>query len=101
MGEARFARGPLGAESTGLAYHKLPAGHRQGFAHRHEAAEELHVVLTGGGVAELDGERVELAPMDARRVAPTVVRVFEAGPDGLEYRVFGPHHDGDGEMRPS
>lgn len=101
MGEARFARGPLEAEATGLAYHRLPPGLRQGFAHRHAATEELHVVLTGSGVAEIDGERVELAPMDALRLAPTAVRVFEAGPDGLEYLVFGPHHAGDGEMLPS
>lgn len=101
MGEARFARGSLECEDTGLAYHRLPPGQRQGFAHVHEAAEEVHVVLAGGGIAELDGERVEIGPMDALRVAPSVVRVFEAGPEGLEYLVFGPHHEGDGEMRPS
>ncbi len=100
MGEARFPRTVLHAEATGLAYHKLPPGRRQGFAHRHGEAEELHVVLAGGGVAELDGERVPLGPMDALRVAPTVLRIFEAGPEGLEYLVFGPHHPGDGEMVP-
>ena len=36
--------------------------------------------------------------MDALRVAPGVVRQFEAGPDGLEYLVFGAHHEKDGEM---
>jgi hypothetical protein len=36
--------------------------------------------------------------MDAIRVAPTVARAFEAGPDGLELLVFGPRHQGDGEV---
>ena len=27
-----------------------------------------------------------------------VVRAFEAGPDGLEFLVFGPHHEADGEQ---
>ena len=38
-----------------------------------------------------------LGPMDALRVAPTVTRAFEAGPDGLELLAFGPRHKGDGE----
>ena len=36
--------------------------------------------------------------MDAIRVAPKVARGFEAGPEGLELLVFGPHHDKDGEL---
>ncbi len=32
------------------------------------------------------------------RVAPHVTRQFEAGPEGISYLVFGPHHDGDGEL---
>jgi hypothetical protein len=36
--------------------------------------------------------------MDAIRVAPHVARAFEAGPEGLELLVFGPHHEGDGEV---
>jgi hypothetical protein len=35
--------------------------------------------------------------LDAIRIAPEVVRAFEAGPDGLEFLVFGPHHGADGE----
>lgn len=98
--EARFPAKDLQCETTGFALHRIRPGKRQGFAHRHQAAEEVHVVLSGGGVVELDGERVEVGPRDALRIAPTVVRVFEAGPDGLEYLVFGPRHEGDGEMLP-
>lgn len=44
--EARFARGDLNAEATGLSYHLLRPDKRQAFAHRHEAAEEVYVVLS-------------------------------------------------------
>lgn len=95
--EARFARGELDAAQTGLAYHVLRPGKRQS-AHRHKSAEEIVVVLSGGGRANLDGEIVELAPMDALRLAPETTRAFEAGIDGMEFLVFGPHHDSDAEM---
>ncbi len=97
--EARFARGDLDAESTGLAYHVLKPGKRQAFAHRHDEAEEIYVILSGAGRLKLDDEILAVEPMDAVRVAPTVVRAFEAGADGpLEILVFGPHHDKDGEI---
>jgi hypothetical protein len=41
---------------------------------------------------------VEIGPMDAIRIAPHVTRAFEAGPDGLELLVFGPHHARHSEM---
>jgi uncharacterized cupin superfamily protein len=96
--EARFLREDLGAEATGVAYHVVKPGRRQAFAHRHNEAEELHVVLAGSGRVKLDDDIVEVGPMDAIRVAPGVTRMFEAGPDGLEYLVFGPHRAGDAEM---
>jgi mannose-6-phosphate isomerase-like protein (cupin superfamily) len=96
--ESRFPRQDLGAEGTGVAYHVIKPGKRQAFAHRHDEAEEVHVVLAGSGRVKLDDEVVEVGPMDAIRVAPNVTRVFEAGPDGLEYLVFGPHRAGDAEV---
>ena len=96
--EARFPREQLGSETIGLAFHVVRPGRRQAFAHRHNQAEEIYVVLSGGGRARLDGEVREIGPMDAIRVAPTVGRGFEAGPEGLELLVFGPRHAGDGEM---
>lgn len=96
--EARFPRSDLGAESTGLAYHVVRPGKRQAFAHRHDEAEEVSVVLSGSGRVKLDDEVVEIGPMDAIRIAPRVTRAFEAGPNGLELLVFGPHHAGDSEM---
>jgi mannose-6-phosphate isomerase-like protein (cupin superfamily) len=96
--EAHFANDDLDAESTGVSYHVLRPGKRQGFAHRHENAEEVYVILTGNGRLKLDDEVIEVAEMDAIRVAPTVTRAFEAGDDGIEYIAFGPRHEGDGEL---
>ena len=96
--EARFCRGDLDAEQTGLALMRVKPGQRQGFAHRHEAAEEIYVVVGGSGRIKLDDEILDLAPMDAVRIAPGVARSLEGGPDGLEYLAFGPHHEGDGEI---
>jgi mannose-6-phosphate isomerase-like protein (cupin superfamily) len=98
--EARFAGKDLDAERTGLAYHVVKAGKRQGFGHRHDEAEEVYVVIAGSGRVRLDDDIVEIAPMDAIRVAPQVVRKFEAGPEGLELLAFGPRHEGDGDIVP-
>jgi mannose-6-phosphate isomerase-like protein (cupin superfamily) len=96
--EARFPRGDLGAEQTGVNYLIVKPGQREPFAHRHREAEEIYVVLGGSGRVKLDDEVVELAALDAVRVSPGVTRSFEAGSDGLEVLVFGPHVEGDAEM---
>ncbi len=96
--EARFARGDLEASDTGLALQFVKPGCRQAFAHRHHKAEEIYVVLRGEGSVKLDDDVVSVGPMDAIRVAPPVARAFEAGPEGLELLVFGPHHERDGEL---
>jgi mannose-6-phosphate isomerase-like protein (cupin superfamily) len=96
--EARFAGRDLEAQDTGLSFHRVKPGERQAFAHRHEAAEEIYVVLSGTGRIKLDDELADIRPLDAIRVAPTIARAFEAGPEGLELLAFGPHHDGDGEI---
>jgi mannose-6-phosphate isomerase-like protein (cupin superfamily) len=96
--EAHFAHGELGAETTGFSYHVVKPGKRQGFAHRHENAEEVYVVVSGAGRVKLDDEVRDIARLDAIRVAPTVARAFEAGGEGLELIAFGPRHEGDGEL---
>jgi mannose-6-phosphate isomerase-like protein (cupin superfamily) len=98
--EARFANKALEAESTGASLLRVKPGKRQGFAHRHEEAEEVYVVTAGSGRVKLDDEIVELERLDAIRVAPKVTRQFEGGPDGIEFIAFGAHHEGDGEMIP-
>ncbi len=96
--EARFPREDLGAEQTGMNYLIVKPGQREAFAHRHRTAEEIYLVLAGSGGVKLDDELVDLAPLDAVRVGPGVARAFEAGADGLEVLVFGPHVEGDSEM---
>ncbi len=96
--ESRFARADLGAEQTGINYLTVKPGRREAFAHRHHQAEEIYVVLAGSGRVKLDDELVELAPLDAVRVSPGTTRSFEAGADGLEVLVFGPHMQDDGEL---
>lgn len=87
--EARFAHDPLESEVTGLSYQRLAPGARVPFGHRHEAQEEIYVVLSGSGRAKLDGDLVELSALDALRIAPQTMRALEAGPEGLELVAFG------------
>ena len=96
--EAHFAHEELDAEATGFSYHVVKPGKRQVFAHRHENAEEVYVVVGGSGRVKLDDDVKELGRLDAIRVAPGVLRTFEAGDDGLELIAFGPRHEGDGEL---
>ena len=96
--EARFPHHDLEAESTGLSHQVLRPGKRHAFPHRHNQAEEIFVVLSGGGRAKLDDDVVEVGPLDAIRVSPPVTRAFEADSDGLELLVFGPRHEGDAEI---
>jgi quercetin dioxygenase-like cupin family protein len=98
LGEAHFPREELGAQATGISYQVLKPGKRQAFGHKHDKAEEIYVVLGGSGRVRLDEQVCEVRALDAIRVAPEVKRAFEAGPEGLQWMAFGPHHDKDGEM---
>jgi mannose-6-phosphate isomerase-like protein (cupin superfamily) len=98
--EARFARTALDAEETGLSYQRLAPDARYPFAHRHSDQEEIYVVLSGTGRVKLDDALVDVHPWDAIRVAPSTIRCFEAGPDGLEFLAFGTHTDAQPEMLP-
>jgi quinol monooxygenase YgiN/mannose-6-phosphate isomerase-like protein (cupin superfamily) len=98
QGEARFATRPLEARRTGLSHQRLRPGVRQAFGHRHHHAEEVFLVLSGGGRMKIDDEIRDVRPLDAIRVAPSSTRAFEAGPEGLEFVVFGAHQRGDAVM---
>jgi mannose-6-phosphate isomerase-like protein (cupin superfamily) len=90
--EARVARTDLGAQDTGVTFFRLKPGRRSPFTHRHERAEEVYVILAGTGRVKLGDELRDVRPLDAIRVAPETARAFEAGPHGLEFIAFGPHH---------
>ncbi len=97
--EARFAREALECERGGLSYQRLAPGARAPFGHRHEQQEELYVIVSGGGRVKLADEIREVGQWDALRVAPAVMRAFEAGPDGMELIAFGaPQSPGDGDI---
>ena len=96
--EARFANDALETERAGVAYQRLAPNARSPFGHRHEQAEEVYVVISGAGRIKLDDDVLDIERLDAIRVAPTVTRAFEAGPDGLELLAFGARHEGDGEI---
>jgi hypothetical protein len=50
------------------------------------------------GYAKKNLRDVEVVALDAVRVSPGVARSFEAGEDGLEVLIVGPHVESDGEM---
>ena len=93
--EGRFGRTKLGTRDVGVSHWRYEPGFRAQGGHRHREQEEVYVVVAGSGELLLDGEVVALAPWDAVRVAPEVVRAFAAGPDGLEIiAVGGPKPEG-------
>ena len=96
--QARFANDALETQHTGFAYLRIAPDARPPFAHRHDQAEEVYVVISGSGRIKLDDDVLDIERLDAIRVAPTVTRAFEAGPEGLELLAFGPRHAGDGEI---
>ena len=96
--EARFCGGDLDAKDTGVSLLSLKPDKRQPFGHKHDKAEEVYVVIAGSGRVKLDDDVVDISKHDAVRVAPGVMRAFEAGSDGMEMLAFGAHHEGDGEI---
>jgi mannose-6-phosphate isomerase-like protein (cupin superfamily) len=96
--EARFANNDLETEQTGVSHLRVKPDKRQAFAHKHENAEEVYLVLAGSGRMKLDDEIIDVAELDAIRVSPGVTRMFEAGSNGLDLLAFGPRHEGDGEL---
>jgi quinol monooxygenase YgiN len=98
VGEARFADGQMDLAQAGFSLYRIKPGRRQAFGHRHDAAEEVYVVLSGSGRVKLDEEIREIGRLDAIRVSPSITRAFEAGPQGMELLAFGQRFEGDGEL---
>jgi mannose-6-phosphate isomerase-like protein (cupin superfamily) len=96
--EARFAHEDLESERSGISYQVMKAGQRQPFAHKHGEMEEIYVVISGSGRVKLDDKTEEVGPLDAIRIAPSVVRAFEAGDEDLVLLVFSPRAKGDAEI---
>ena len=91
--QARFARKPLSLEHSGISHFTLEPGFRVPFGHHHAEEEEVYVVVAGSARMKLDDEEVELGTWDAIRVAPTVTRGMQGGPEGAEILAFGAPSD--------
>jgi mannose-6-phosphate isomerase-like protein (cupin superfamily) len=87
--QARFARSQLDSEHLGVSLFHYPADERSTVGHSHREQEEAYIVVSGSGRVKLDDDIVDIVQWDVVRVAPEVIRAFEAGPDGLELIVVG------------
>jgi quercetin dioxygenase-like cupin family protein len=98
--EGRFGRKHLDSRDLGVSLFRYAPNLRSPMAHSHREQEEAYLVAGGSGRMLLDSEVIELQHWDVVRVAPEVVRSFEAGPDGLEIvAIGGPKpEEGDGVM---
>jgi mannose-6-phosphate isomerase-like protein (cupin superfamily) len=98
--DARFGRRHMDSDHLGVSYFRYNPNFRTPFGHHHREQEEAYVVVGGSGRMKADDEVVELSKWDLVRVAPAVVRAFEAGPEGLELIAIGNDRPegGDGEM---
>jgi quercetin dioxygenase-like cupin family protein len=93
--EGRFGRKHLESRDLGISLFRYAANLRSPMAHSHREQEEAYVVVSGSGRILLDDEVQDLRLWDVVRVAPEVVRAFEAGPDGLDViAVGGPKPEG-------
>ncbi len=100
--EARFANEGLDTEQTGVSITRVKPGKRQPFAHKHEQAEEVYVVVAGSGRVKLDDDILDLERLDAIRIAPGVLRCFEGGDEGIELLACGARNaDDKGEVVPN
>jgi mannose-6-phosphate isomerase-like protein (cupin superfamily) len=101
--EGRLGRAHLESRDLGISHFRYDANLRNRFSHSHREQEEAYVIVAGGGRVLLDDEILEVRQWDVLRVAPEVVRAFEAGPDGLDIiAVGGPKPEGgDGVVGPA
>jgi quercetin dioxygenase-like cupin family protein len=98
--EGRFGRKHLDSRDLGVSLFRYAADLRSPMAHSHREQEEAYVVVAGSGRVLLNDEVHPLRQWDVVRVAPEVVRAFEAGPDGLDIiAIGGPKPEGGDGVR--
>lgn len=93
----RNAGTALGARSSGLRHVRVEPGRRSTPRHCHSIEEEFFYVLSGSGAVELAGELSPLRPGSfvSCPVGPSSTHAVTAGPDGIEYLVYGTRRPGD------
>ena len=90
LGEAAGTK-DVGVNRVRVAPGKLPTP-----PHSHGASEEVFYVLAGSGLAWQDEQVHEVRPGDCViHRANELEHTFVAGPDGLDYLVFGTRHPTD------
>ena len=87
--EGRFTRKHLDSTELGISRFTYAPNVRNPGGHSHREQEEAYVVVSGSGRIRLDDEIHDVRQWDVVRVAPQVVRAFEAGPDGLDVIAVG------------
>ncbi len=87
--EGRFSRDRIGSRDLGVSHFRYDANVRSPASHSHREQEEAYVVVAGSGRIRLDDEIRDIRRWDVIRVAPGVVRAFEAGPEALEILAIG------------
>ena len=99
---ARFARSHIDSEHIGLTRITYEPDTRSPIGHSHREQEEVYLVLAGAGQVKLDDDIQKLRAWDVVRVAPTTVRAFESGPEGLDLIAIGADRPegGDGVLAP-
>jgi uncharacterized cupin superfamily protein len=82
-----------GTVEVGVNRVRVAPGKQPTPPHSHGASEELYYVLSGGGLAWQDDAVHEVRPRDCVIHRPDEhEHTFVAGPEGLEYLVYGTRH---------
>jgi len=98
--DMRFSRKQLESRDIGVTLVRYAPNLRNPGSHSHREQEEAYVVVSGSGRVRLDHEIHDVSQWDVVRLAPEVVRSFEAGPDGLELvAIGGPKPEGGDGVR--
>jgi quercetin dioxygenase-like cupin family protein len=99
--DARFSRKFLESTELGVSRFTYAPNLRNPGGHSHREQEEVYVVVSGSGRIRLDDEIRDVRQWDVIRVAPEVIRAFEAGPDGLDVIAVGGSKPEGGDGVPS
>jgi mannose-6-phosphate isomerase-like protein (cupin superfamily) len=101
--EVRMSRKQMESRDVGVSLFRYRPDVRNPISHKHREQEEAYVIVSGSGRVRLDDDIMDVRQWDVIRVAPEVLRAFEAGPDGMDVvAVGGPKPEGgDGEISDS
>jgi quercetin dioxygenase-like cupin family protein len=99
--DARFARSHIDSEHIGVSHFRYPPNFQPTDGHSHREQEEVYVVLGGSGQVRLNDEVMDVVEWDVIRVAPSTIRGFAAGAEGLEVLAVGSDRPEGGDGQPA